>query len=301
MSELIHFNSISEVHRLMGFEKPEHPLISIFQHRPDYAKIAKDARITSSLYFIALKEGFSGSFAYGRNSYDFEEGTMIFMAPGQVMGSKEVEEESEARGWTLLFHPDLIRKSELGQSIDNYSFFDYEVNEALHVSDKEKQVLNDQVDKIKDEIASNIDKHSQRLIVTNLQLLLDYCTRYYDRQFYTRTNLNRDVFSRFEHLLKEYFRAEKQLATGIPSVRFCSEELNMSANYLSDLLKKETGRNAQDHIHSFIIDKAKTLLLSSNEPVGQVAYGLGFEYSQHFSKMFKAKTGMSPREYRSVN
>lgn len=301
MSELIHLNSISEVHRLMGFEKPQHPLISIFQHKPDFSNPVKHARITSSLYFIALKEGFSGSFAYGRNSYDFEEGTMIFMAPGQVMGSKDVEEESDARGWTLLFHPDLIRKSELGQTIDNYSFFDYEVNEALHLSDKEKQVLNDQVVKIQEEISANIDKHSQKLIVTNLQLLLDYCTRYYDRQFYTRTNLNRDVFSRFEHLLKEYFRAEKQLATGIPSVRFCSEELNMSANYLSDLLKKETGRNAQDHIHSFIIDKAKTLLLSSNEPVGQVAYGLGFEYSQHFSKMFKAKTGMSPREYRSVN
>ncbi|MEM8887119.1 MAG: helix-turn-helix domain-containing protein [Bacteroidota bacterium] len=301
MSDLIHINSVSDAHRLMGFDKPQHPLISIFQHKPGMANASKNMRITSSLYFIALKEGFKGSFAYGRNSYDFEEGTMIFMAPGQVMGSKEVEEESDARGWTVLFHPDLIRKSELGQSIDSYSFFDYEVNEALHVSDKEKQVLNDQVEKIKDEIASNIDKHSQRLIVTNLQLLLDYCTRYYDRQFYTRTNLNRDVFSRFEHLLKDYFRAEKQLATGIPSVRFCSEELNMSANYLSDLLKKETGRNAQDHIHSFIIDKAKTLLLSSNEPVGQVAYGLGFEYSQHFSKMFKAKTGMSPREYRSVN
>ncbi|MEL6256065.1 MAG: helix-turn-helix domain-containing protein [Bacteroidota bacterium] len=301
MSNLIHLNSISEVHRLLGFEKPEHPLLSIFRHKPDYAKMTQDVRVTSSLYFIALKDGFRGSFAYGRNSYDFEEGTMIFMAPGQVMGSKEVEEESEARGWTLLFHPDLIRKSELGKTIDAYSFFDYEVNEALHVSDKEKQVLNDQVEKIQQEISSNIDKHSQRLIVTNLQLLLDYCTRYYDRQFYTRSNLNRDVFSRFEHLLKDYFRAEKQLSKGIPSVRFCSEELNMSANYLSDLLKKETGRNAQDHIHSFIIDKAKTQLLNSNEPVSQVAFGLGFEYSQHFSKMFKAKTGMSPREYRSLN
>lgn len=299
--DFIHFNSISEVHRVMGFEKPQHPLISIFQHKPGYAKGMEDMRITSSLYFIALKEGFRGSFAYGRNSYDFEEGSMIFMAPGQVMGSKEVEEESDARGWSLLFHPDLIRKSELGKTIDTYSFFDYEVNEALHVSDKEKQVLNDLIEKIQEEIASNIDKHSQKLIVTNVQLLLDYCTRYYDRQFYTRSNLNRDVFSRFEHLLKEYFRSEKQLATGIPSVRFCSEELNMSANYLSDLLKKETGRNAQDHIHSFVIDKAKTLLLNSNEPVSQVAFGLGFEYSQHFSKMFKAKTGMSPREYRSLN
>ncbi|MDW3648709.1 MAG: helix-turn-helix domain-containing protein [Bacteroidia bacterium] len=299
--DFIHFNSISEVHRVMGFEKPQHPLISIFQHKPGYAQGMEDMRITSSLYFIALKEGFRGSFAYGRNSYDFEEGSMIFMAPGQVMGSKEVEEESDARGWSLLFHPDLIRKSELGKTIDSYSFFDYEVNEALHISDKEKKVLNDLLEKIQEEIASNIDKHSQKLIVTNVQLLLDYCTRYYDRQFYTRSNLNQDVFSRFEHLLKEYFRSEKQLATGIPSVRFCSEKLNMSANYLSDLLKKETGRNAQDHIHSFVIDKAKTLLLNSNEPVSQVAFGLGFEYSQHFSKMFKAKTGMSPREYRSVN
>jgi AraC-like DNA-binding protein len=259
-----------------------------------------DSRVSTDLYFIALKDGIKGSFQYGRNSYDFEEGTLTFMKPGQVMSSVEAEYTSDSEGWYLFFHPDLIRRSSLGRSIDEYSFFEYDVNEALHVSDEEKRDLGELVEKIRKEINKNIDKHSQKLIVTNIELLLDYCSRYYDRQFYTRTNLNKDMISSFEQILKDYFASRKQYETGIPSVKYCAEELNMSANYLSDLLKKETGQNARDHIQSFIIDKAKTMLLNTDDTISQVAYQLGFEYSQHFSKLFKAKTGMSPKEYRTI-
>lgn len=244
MSQLIHVKSITEFHRKLGLEKPKHPLISVIRHTPGMNKDAGEIRISFDMYFISMKDGITGKFAYGRNSYDFNEGAMTFVAPGQIIIPGETEVEADNKGWFILFHPDLIRKSELGRNIDNYSFFSYDVNEALHLSDHEKQSLNELVQKIKEEINQNIDKHSQKLIVSNIELLLDYCTRYYDRQFYTRTNFNKDVVSRFEDFLKEYFKSEKQLVHGIPSVKYCGEQLNMSSNYLSDLLKKETGRNA---------------------------------------------------------
>jgi AraC-like DNA-binding protein len=265
--------------------------------KPEYVGF----RYALDLYQVMYKECAEGSFGYGRNSYDFEEGTLVFTAPGQVLTVHDWEENPESGGWSLLFHPDLIRKSRLGKTIDDYSFFSYEANEALHLSDEEKQSINEILDKIIREYSQNIDKHSQKLIISNIELILDYCTRYYDRQFYTRTNLNKDVVSRFESLLKEYYGSGKALEQGIPSVAYCGAELNMSSNYLSDLLKKETGRNAQEHIHFFLIEKAKTELLSSGESISQIAYGLGFEYPQHFSKIFKAKTGMSPVEYRNLN
>jgi AraC-like DNA-binding protein len=301
MSELISLKSISEAHQLIGLEKPKHPLISVFQNIPEMHTDFKEVRITGDLYFFSLKEGISGALGYGRNSYDFEEGTMTFIAPGQVISGGDTEPVSEDRGWSVLFHPDLIRRTELGRKIDSYTFFDYEVNEALHLSDREKQTLTDLAYKIEEEINLNTDKHTQALIVSNLELILNYCTRYYDRQFYTRTSINKDIVASFEAFLKQYFKEEKQLDLGLPTVKYCSEQLNFSAPYLSDLLKKETGRNAQDHIHSYIVDRAKTILLNSTGSISQVAYSLGFEYSQHFSKVFKARTGMSPKEYRSLN
>lgn len=301
MSNFITVKSITQAHQLMAIEKPKHPLVSVFRHTPDMRTNFGDVRFTGDLYLISMKDGIKGTFKYGRNSYDFEEGTMTFVSPGQVIMPEEIITEIDSRGWTILFHPDLIRKSELGRNIDNYSFFDYSVNEALHLSDKEKQTLTELTQKIENEIDQNIDRHTQKLIVSNIELLLDYCIRYYDRQFYTRSDLNKDIVSRFENFLKDYFKSGNQLELGVPSVKYCSEQLYMSPNYLSDLLKKETGRNTQDHIHAFVIDKAKTILLNSNNTVTQVAFGLGFEYSQHFSKLFKAKTGMSPTEYRNLN
>ena len=202
---------------------------------------------------------------------------------------------------TLLFHPDLIRKTELGNKIDRYSFFDYATNEALHVSDDEKTSVTEIVNKIEKEYNNNIDAHSQTLIISNLELLLNYCTRYYDRQFYTRTNFNKDLVSQFEQFLKNYYQSDKPIEIGFPTVQYCGHSLNMSPKYLSDLLRKETGRNTQDHIHQFVIDKAKTILLNSNKSVSEIAYELGFEYPQYFSKMFKKKTAMSPIEFRNLN
>lgn len=302
MREIIEFHSISSALHAMGLDKPKHPLVAAFNHRdikngPRFA----GKSIVSSFYIMEYKEGETSSFEYGRTTYDFEEGTLIFLAPGQVLTVNEWYERDTVNGWTLLFHPDLIRKSQLGQNIDTYSFFSYEANEALHISEEEKNIITGLRDKIVQEYSQNIDRQSQKLIVTSIELLLDYCTRYYNRQFYTRENLNKDIITRFESLLKSYYASNKPLEQGIPSVKYCGEALNMSPNYFSDLLKKETGRNAQDHIHLFVIEKAKTQLLNSVESISHIAYDLGFEYPQNFSKLFKKKTGLTPKAFRGVN
>jgi AraC-like DNA-binding protein len=304
MQEILRVKSITQAQEMFGLEKPKHPLVMVYNHdNLKYPEEFAGKQVAIDLYQVTYKMCSVGSFGYGRNNYDFEEGTMIFTKPGQVLSFQDWNQikGDSTGGWSLFFHPDLIRKSELGKHIDNYSFFSYDVHEALHLSDNEKKTIKDLVDKIQVEYSMNIDKHTQKLIVANIELLLDYCTRYYDRQFYTRENLNKDMVSKFEGLLKEYYDSGKALELGVPSVKYCGTELNMSSNYLSDLLKKETGRNAQEHIHYYVVDKAKTILLSSTETVSQIAYELGFEYPQHFSKVFKKKTGMSPAEYRGVN
>jgi AraC-like DNA-binding protein len=226
---------------------------------------------------------------------------MVFVAPDQVASFGDSGKELDNSGWTIIFHPDLIRRSELGRNIGQYSFFDYEAHESLHLSEKEQQMLAEFVGNIIRELDQNIDKHSQELVIINLESILKYCSRYYDRQFYTRTNLNKDYITRFEAYLETYFSSEELLNKGIPSVQDCGKSLNMSGSYLSDLLKAETGRSAKDHIHSYTIKKAKMLLLNSKASVGEVAFQIGFEYPQHFSKLFKSKTGMSPSEYRNLN
>jgi AraC-like DNA-binding protein len=248
-----------------------------------------------------MKGNVKGSFKYGRNSYDYEEGTLAFIGPNQVTQFENTDTKDDSNGWNILFHPDLIRKSSLGTTIKDFSYFNYGLSEALHVSDKEKSILFHLVERIENELEQNIDKHSQELIIANLESILKYCNRYYDRQFYTRTNLNKDLIVRFENYLENHFNSENLVNKGIPTVTECGKALNMSGSYMSDLLKLETGRSAKDHIHSYIIEKAKNLLLSSQITVGEVAYGLGFEYSQHFSKLFKSKTGFSPAEFRNLN
>ena len=302
MSNIIRIETISEVHEILGLEKPKHPLISIIPIDErvinfDYG----DATYVFGFYQVSLKAGICAEITYGRNTYDFQEGTMLFTKPEQAMSFKDSPGEPGESGWTLIFHPDLIRKSELGRHIDQYSFFDYESREALHLSDDEKASLTELVKKIESEYNQNIDRHTQKLIVANVELILNYCTRYYDRQFYVRTNLNQDVVTRFENLLKEYFDSETSVDNGLPTVKYCGEQLNMSSSYLSDMLKKETGRTAQQAIQDTLIDRAKTQLLATKDQVSQIAYGLGFEYPQHFSKMFKSHTGMSPAEYRRIH
>ncbi|WP_420547575.1 helix-turn-helix domain-containing protein [Curvivirga sp.] len=304
MNDIIRISSIEQVHKALGFSAPRHPLVSLIPIDKSIVEYDYgDATYVFDFYQISLKAGIIGSVTYGRNSYDFSEGSMIFSKPGQVFQFKEkkmIDEEVEG-GWTLLFHPDLIIKSNLGKNINQYSFFTYDVSEALHISDEERATLDQLVAKIEREYKQNIDRHSQKLIIANIELILDYCLRYYDRQFYMRSNLNQDLISRFEAMLQQYFDEERCLDEGIPTVTFCGDSLNMSPQYLSDMLKKETGQTTLQHIQNFVIERAKVQLLNTKEQVSQIAYGLGFEYPQHFSKLFKAKTGMSPAEFRTVH
>jgi len=298
-SEIIEIKTISQLHKMLDHEKPQHPLISLL----DVSKLHTPAellnvRLTSDLYAIMLKDADCG-IQYGRNTYDFEEGVLVFFAPHQVVTST-IEVQS-ASGWMLFFHPDLIRKAPLGKSINRYSFFSYEVHEALHLSKKEEDILNDCVEKIEYEYSQNIDGHTQNLLVSNLELLLNYCNRFYERQFHTRTNHHKDIVSKVEQLLKDYFDQNRQAEAGAPSVQYLAEQVNLSPNYLGDLLKKETGRNTKDHINDYMVEKAKTALLGSGSSISEIAYGLGFNYPHYFSRLFKQKTGLTPQQYRETS
>ena len=300
MNNFYHTKTISEVHNFLGMKPPAHTLITIVKEWPVVDFDFANTKMTSDLFIVGMKGG-TGTIGYGRSTYDYENGTMVFTAPKQALTFDSNIDYTNHTGWTILFHPDLIRKSVLGSEITKFSFFDYAVNEALHISEKEQNILNDFVRHIEIEINQNMDKHSQELIISNLHSILKYCQRFYDRQFFTRTNLNKDCVVLFEKYLENYFSAEQSSNKGLPTVAHCGEALNMSARYLSDLLKVETGRSAKDHIHDFIIEKAKTLLLGSNTSVSEVAYGLGFEYPQHFAKLFKLKTGLNPTDFRTLN
>jgi YesN/AraC family two-component response regulator len=300
MKEIVKLETIAEVHQFLGLEKPKHPLISVLRIGNVLRNLEVDnIKYALGLYQISLKDNCAYTIAqYGRNTYDYQEGTMVFTAPNQVLEFKKAEIVKEDKGWTIAFHPDLIRKPELAKRMDGFSFFSYTSNEALHLSDDERKTLSEITQKIEEEYSKNIDAHSQRLIISNIELLLNYCVRFYDRQFYTRTNFNQDIVSQFEQLLKSYYASKKQLELGIPTVQFCGGALNMSPKYLSDLLRKETGKGAQDHIHHFIIEKAKNSLLNSNKSTSEIAYNLGFDYPQYFSRIFKKKTTMSPTRFR---
>ncbi|HMQ85163.1 MAG TPA: helix-turn-helix transcriptional regulator [Saprospiraceae bacterium] len=300
MKNIIHIKSIAEAHKLTGLLKQQHPLISVVRQWPKVDIDISQIIITSELYIMSLKAS-TGSLRYGKNNYDYQEGTLVFTAPNQALVFDNDSNYDTDTGWSIMFHPDLIRKSTLATEIRQYSFFDYSLNEALHLSDKEKEILNDFVRHIEIEINQNIDRHSQELIVSNLESILKYTKRFYDRQFFTRTNQSKDYLIKFELFLKNYFETEELIVNGLPTVAKCGEALNMSAHYLSDLLKTETGRTAKDHIHDYVIDKAKNLLLGSNQTIGEIAYKLGFDYPQHFAKIFKAKTGQNPTDYRELN
>lgn len=301
MTEQIYISSITQVHELLGLKKNQHPLVSIVRQMPSMGSEFDDIRVHLGLYAVSMKNGMSGSFQYGRRSYDFQEGTITFIAPGQVLSPQASKSSDDAKNWTLLFHPDLIRRYDLGRNINEYSFFSYEADEALHLSDEEKKSLADLSINIENEIHKNIDQHTHKLIVANIELMLDYCKRYYDRQFYTRSHVNKDTVASFEKILRDYYQTNQQLEHGIPTVTQCATHLSLSANYLSDLLKKETGRNAREHIHYYIIERAKTELLNSDQRISDIAYSLGFGYPSHFTKLFKSNTGTSPTDYRKLH
>lgn len=297
--QIIHITNLSDVHEKMGVAPPKHPLISIV-HWGDVKPPAEKGTLKymSDFYTVMLKDADCGM-QYGRNYYDFNEGLLTFIAPKQVFSTST--DNFSATGWMLLFHPDLIRQSNLGKNIGNYSFFSYDVHEALHLSDKEEGILGDTIEKLEFELAQNIDAHSKNLLVSNIELLLNYCNRFYERQFHTRADSHSDVVTSVERLIKDYYTDEKQLQDGTPSIQYLANEVNLSANYLSDLLKKETGRNTKEHINNFVVDRAKTILLNSENNVSEIAYNLGFNYPHYFSRMFKKETGMTPQKYREQN
>jgi len=296
---IITIESINDLHDLVKRPRPRHPLISVVDHNEFYAEKPKaDSLYRMEFYTISCKK-FDGLLHYGKSQYDFREGSLMFTAPGQVIGAGPDCEVHE--GWALFIHPDLLHGTALGKKIHQYSFFHYEVNEALHISAEEDQIVKDCVDKIAREYRQAIDKHTQALIVSNVELLLNYCNRFYDRQFYTRAKVNSDVVQHFETLLKDYFGQNNLIEAGLPPVSYFASKLNLSPNYLSDLLQKSTGKSTVEHIHLELVDRAKSLLLGTEESISEIAYELGFEHPSHFTKIFKAKTGKSPSEYRNLN
>ncbi len=280
-----------------------HPLVSVVDFSK--AKIPQkrgDADgVRFGFYAVALKQGEQCIMKYGRNTYDYQDGTLVFLAPGQVIGIDKNILNSPMKGHSLLFHPDLLLGTPLGRSILDYAFFSYEVHEALHISERERQIVLDCFSKIEYELNRGIDKHSKALIAANIELLLGYCQRFYDRQFITRENANRGILEKFEGLLNEYFITDKPRTIGQPTVAWCAAQLNLSANYFGDLIKKETGQSAQEYIQTKLIEVAKERLFDIQKSVSEVAFELGFQYPQHFSRFFKQRVGVSPGEFRGVN
>jgi len=297
---IIELESIGELHNFVQYPPPRHPLVSVIDHRDFYAHHPKDATVKFRLgfYMISCKK-FEGLMYYGKGHYDFTDGSLAFTAPGQVIGAGPDVHVEE--GWALFVHPDLFHGTALGRKIHEYSFFHYEVNEALHISEEENSLIRDCLVKIEREYEGSIDKHRRGLIVSNIELLLNYCNRFYDRQFYTRAKVNADVVQRFEALLKEYFGQPTLIEAGLPPVTYFSSRLNLSPSYLSDLLQKTTGKSTLEHIHLELVDRAKSLLWGTGSSISEIAYELGFEHPSHFTKIFKAKTGKSPSEFRNPN
>lgn len=298
---IIHSKSITEIRTVFGLNKPTHPLITILDtEKLAYGEETVGKRFSSDLYCIALKDSSCG-IDYGRNTYDFDDGVLIFTAPKQIITVKKTQELNQVKGWMLYFHPDLIRNTTLGSKIDTYNFFNYEVYEALHLSQNEQNTMNQIVHLIQDEIKERIDNHSQQVLVSNIELLLNYSKRFYERQFNTRSASNRDVVSKVEILLKNYYSENLLIEKGQPTIQYLASHCHLSVGYLSDLLAKETGRSAKDHINDFLINKAKDLLMSSTDSISEIAYTLGFNYPHYFGRLFKQKTGKTPQEYRQLN
>ncbi len=300
MSQLIYLKSIADLSRLLN-ENDFHPLVAVVDFSKTKDHIEEETRITTDFYSVMFKNYCKSALTYGRKTIDFNEGSLICMAPNQVITiDTEIEPRENPMGWGLFFHPDLIRNTSLNAKMKDYSFFSYEIAEALHLSEKEKQLLFECIVKIQSELKENIDDYSQTIIVSTIELLLNYCNRFYGRQFITRKATNRDILAKVEALLKQHFSI-KTIPNGLPTVKHLADAVHLSPGYLGDLLKKETGLNAQEHIHQYVIEEAKNILLNSNQSVSEIAFHLGFEYPQYFSRLFKQKTGKTPLEFRNLN
>ncbi len=297
MEEIINFRNIHE-YNVFNNNETLHPLVSVVDlEKADPRRLR---RLQYDFYTIFLKKIHCGDLRYGLNHYDYEEGTLIFLAPGQVIGEHK-EEYYQPQGTALVFHPDLLLGTPLGKKMADYTFFSYAVNEALHLSEQERKIITDCFDKIHYELRRGIDKHTKQLILSNIELFLNYCERFYDRQFITRENANKGILERFEAQLNNYFNSEKPYNLGLPSVGYFADELHLSANYFGDLIKKETGKSAQEYIQSKIIAIAKDRIFDTNKNISEIAYELGFKYPQHFTRLFKNRVGYTPNEFRNLN
>ncbi len=298
MEEILKFDTVSQ-YNVFNNHETLHPLVSVI----DFSKAnpRKLRRSYFGFYAVLLKDVNCGDIRYGKNLYDYQEGTLVFIAPGQVVGVESSEEVYQPKGHGVVFHPNLIPGTSLGRHIDDYTFFDYNVSEALHVSERERNLILDCFSKIQFELEHSVDKHSKKLIATNLELLLNYCVRFYDRQFIIRDHANKGILERFETLLKNFFSSDKPNTVGLPSVAYCAGELNLSPNYFGDLIKKETGKTAQDYIQSKVIEVAKERIFDQRRSLSEIAYELGFKYPQHFTRLFKQHVGSTPKEYRNLN
>lgn len=298
MNNLKRFETISDYNTFNNTETL-HPLVSVIDMSK--AKPRQAASMYFGFYTVFLKDIKCGDLRYGKSTYDYQEGTLVFIAPGQVIHVDNPGEAYQPKGFALVFHPDLIHGTPLGKHIQDYTFFGYQSNEALHMSERERKIVLDCFLKIQYELEHAIDKHSKKLIVDNIELFLNYCTRFYDRQFITRDTVHKGILERFETLLNEYFHTAKTQITGLPSVVYCANELAISAGYLGDLIKKETGKTAQEYIQLKVIDVAKEKIYDHSKSVSEIAYELGFKYPQHFTRLFKQKVGLTPNEYRTLN
>ncbi|MEA5129625.1 MAG: helix-turn-helix transcriptional regulator [Proteiniphilum sp.] len=297
MEDIISFSSIKEYNAFNNNETL-HPSVSVVHL--DKANPRKLKRLRYEFYTVFLKQIYCGDLRYGLSNYDYEGGTLIFLAPNQVIGENK-NEYYQPQGIALVFHPDLIAGTSLGKNISDYHFFSYAANEALHLSEQERKIVQDCFAKIEYELQHAIDKHSKQLIVSNIELFLNYCTRFYDRQFITRDNVNKGILERFEDLLNNYFASDKPQNIGLPSVSGCAEKLHLSTNYFGDLIKKETGISAQEYIQAKVINIAKERIFDADKSISEIAFELGFKYPQHFTRLFKQKTGITPNEFRSLN
>lgn len=297
MKEVIKLDTVDQYNRLFGLETL-HPLVSVV-NLSEATRFPTHFTMNYGVYALFLKNVKCGDIRYGRQIYDYQEGTVTSFAPGQVV-EVDMLQGVRPNAYGLLFHPDLIKGTSLGQDIKHYSFFSYASAEALHLSEEEKSIFTDCLEKIRMELQHPIDKHSKRLISRNIELLLDYCMRFYERQFITRSESNKSVLVKFEALLDDYFQSDKPQTDGLPSVKYFADKVFLSPNYFGDLIKKETGKSAQEYIQTRMIDIAKEMIAGTEKTVSQIAYELGFQYSQHFNRIFKKNTGYTPGEYRKL-
>ncbi|UHG94082.1 helix-turn-helix domain-containing protein [Spirosoma oryzicola] len=291
-------HSISEQHRILGLPKPVHPLISVFTFDDmDHTQADKRPQtLVLELFCISLKRNVTGKIRYGQGYCDFDEGILFCTAPGQV--TSNITDDHKPSGWCVVFHPDLIRGHALGQRIKQYGFFDYAVHEALHLSDQEETLMLSVMTMLRHELNERMDPYSEAVFMAHLDLLLSYTQRFYGRQFMTRKPISHDVLTRLESVLSDYFSNDKALSEGLPSVSYLAEKMNYSDSYLSDLLKTYTGQNTQQHIHRYVIEKAKSLLTQTSLTVSEIGFQLGFDFPQSFSRLFKNKTKVTPLQYR---